>query len=417
LIINDPLVCAPSTVDLTAPAITAGSDAGLTITYWMDAGATIPLTNPGNINVSGTYYIKAGAGGACTIIKPVVASIAPQVTVDINPPNVCADGGAATITAIPSPAGVYSYLWTVPTGATNPGNNSSFTSATAGTYGVTVTNNNGCTASATSILSPTPTAVLTGAGTICSGETKTITVNLTGTPPFQLTYSDGTTTRTVNIPSNTYQLNVNPTTTTTYTVLSVRDVKCTNTNISSTVVITVLPVQQPVRYPTIITPPNAPVQIYARDLGAGSTYSWNPSIGLNSSSIINPVFKYDRSTEYTVRIFSNGCPVVDTILIQVVNITPPLIRSDLFVPKAWSPNKDGHNDKLFPLTVNIAELKYFRIFNRWGQLMFETSELGQGWDGIYNGKPQVMDVYTWTVEAIGVDGVYYKRAGNSVLLR
>jgi hypothetical protein len=49
--------------------------------------------------------------------------------------------------------------------------------------------------------------------------------------------------------------------------------------------------------------------------------------------------------------------------------------------------------------------------------MFETNKLGDGWNGIFNGKPQISDVYTWTVEAIGVDGKHYKRSGNSVLLR
>jgi gliding motility-associated-like protein len=94
-----------------------------------------------------------------------------------------------------------------------------------------------------------------------------------------------------------------------------------------------------------------------------------------------------------------------------------VIESGIYVPKAWSPNGDGHNDKLFPIPVNIKELKYFRVFNRWGQLVFETSVLRNGWDGIFNGVPQVSDTYTWTVEAIGEDGKYYKRSGNSVLLR
>jgi hypothetical protein len=49
--------------------------------------------------------------------------------------------------------------------------------------------------------------------------------------------------------------------------------------------------------------------------------------------------------------------------------------------------------------------------------MFETTEIGKGWDGMFNGKPQVMDVYTWTVEALGEDGRHFKKAGNSVLLR
>src|ERR1041385_6293139 len=77
--------------------------------------------------------------------------------------------------------------------------------------------------------------------------------------------------------------------------------------------------------------------------------------------------------------------------------------------------RHGHHDYLRPLTLDITELKYFRVFDRWGQLMFETNIIGKGWDGIFNGKQQVMDVYTWTLEAIGCDGHYYKRAGNSVL--
>jgi gliding motility-associated-like protein len=100
--------------------------------------------------------------------------------------------------------------------------------------------------------------------------------------------------------------------------------------------------------------------------------------------------------------------------VQIDHNTP---TSALNVPTAFSPNGDGHNDKLYPLTINVTELKYFRVYNRWGQLMFETKTLGQGWDGTFNGVPQVMDVYTWTVEAYGIDGHHYKQAGNTILMR
>ena len=112
-----------------------------------------------------------------------------------------------------------------------------------------------------------------------------------------------------------------------------------------------------------------------------------------------------------------GCTTVDTLLVKMLFDGPLDTESDIFVPKAWSPNNDGHNDKLFPIPVKIKELKYFRIFNRWGQLVFETNILRNGWDGIFHGQPQVMDTYTWTLEAIGEDGKYFKRAGNSVLVR
>jgi gliding motility-associated-like protein len=96
---------------------------------------------------------------------------------------------------------------------------------------------------------------------------------------------------------------------------------------------------------------------------------------------------------------------------------PTTCTPNIFVPKAWSPNRDGHNDKLFPFAVCMKEVKYFKVYNRWGQLMFETKNISQGWDGMFNGKLQISDVYTWAVESIGVDGKYYKRSGNSVLLR
>jgi len=69
------------------------------------------------------------------------------------------------------------------------------------------------------------------------------------------------------------------------------------------------------------------------------------------------------------------------------------------------------------LTVNITELKYFQVYNRWGQLVFETNMLGQGWDGVYKGQPQPMNVYRWVLEAKGADGHSYKLSGNSVLVR
>ena len=88
--------------------------------------------------------------------------------------------------------------------------------------------------------------------------------------------------------------------------------------------------------------------------------------GLSSPFINNPVFNYNRQTEYLINITrDNGCITVDTVLVKIYHGIPSLV-SDLFVPKAWTPNNDGHNDKLFPITVNIRELKYFRVFNRWG---------------------------------------------------
>jgi gliding motility-associated-like protein len=173
-----------------------------------------------------------------------------------------------------------------------------------------------------------------------------------------------------------------------------------------------------ITYPSVTTAPNTSLQLNARDLGIGYTYQWYPPVGINFDDIKNPTFNYNQQTQYTITLTpaDGTCPTVDTLLVIVRQ--PNLgCQSKIDVPKAWSPNNDGHNDKLYPLTICIKELKYFRVYDRWGQLMFETHTLGQGWDGTFRGQPQVMDVYTWTVEADGLDGVHYKLAGNSILMR
>jgi hypothetical protein len=67
--------------------------------------------------------------------------------------------------------------------------------------------------------------------------------------------------------------------------------------------------------------------------------------------------------------------------------------------------------------MGVKELQYFRIYNRWGQLMFETKTKWDGWDGKLNGKQQSTGVIVWEAQALGVDGRTYTERGTSVLLR
>ncbi|MES2649607.1 MAG: hypothetical protein V4717_22200, partial [Bacteroidota bacterium] len=150
---DPPTVCAPGTIDITAATIISGSDtSGATLTYWKDAAGTIPLANPTTVAISGTYYIKATSPDPCSDIKPVVVTINPKPTVTVNSPDYCATNAIpVNISATPNAAGDYTYTWTVPAGAPDPGNTQSFTSSIAGLYSVTITDNiTGCTSATAS---------------------------------------------------------------------------------------------------------------------------------------------------------------------------------------------------------------------------------------------------------------------------
>ncbi|HET9277702.1 MAG TPA: T9SS type B sorting domain-containing protein, partial [Flavitalea sp.] len=304
-------------------------------------------------------------------------------------------------TTIDSTCANQPYIW----------NGNSYT--TSGTYSVTLVNAAGCDSIAelALLVKPIPLLVVNDPPPVC----EPLTANLTA--PSITAGSDPGLIFTYWIDSLATIPLTNPAAVATsgrYYIRALGDNSCTSTKPVG-VTVSIYKLEAGIRYPTVTTDPNTPTPLSARDIGL--SYVWSPPVGLSSAFIREPIFNYDRQTEYLINITrDNSCITVDTVLVK---IGPPItpLRSDLFVPKAWTPNNDGHNDKLFPLTVNIRELKYFRIFNRWGQLVFETNVIGHGWDGIFQGKPAIMDVYTWTVEAIGVDGKYIKKAGNSVLIR
>ncbi|HTB25435.1 MAG TPA: T9SS type B sorting domain-containing protein, partial [Puia sp.] len=106
-----------------------------------------------------------------------------------------------------------------------------------------------------------------------------------------------------------------------------------------------------------------------------------------------------------------GCSMEDSI--HVKYYTGP----DIYVPNAFTPNDDGINDVLRPIPVGISKLNYFRVFNRNGQLVFQTSQAGQGWDGRINGDPADMNTYVWEVKGIDYTGKTIFRKGTAVLIR
>ncbi|HSC53270.1 MAG TPA: PKD domain-containing protein [Phnomibacter sp.] len=164
------------------------------------------------------------------------------------------------------------------------------------------------------------------------------------------------------------------------------------------------------RYPAVYALRNLAMIIEARNVGV--TASWSPATFLSDTKVYKPVFKGNAKQDYRITLTSQGgCVTVDSLLVEVVD------KADIAVPNAFTPNSDGLNDVLRPIPIGVSMLKYFRVYNRWGQLMFETSTFKQGWDGNIKGLLQPAQNVVWMVEGIGLDGSVITKKGTSMLIR
>jgi gliding motility-associated-like protein len=91
--------------------------------------------------------------------------------------------------------------------------------------------------------------------------------------------------------------------------------------------------------------------------------------------------------------------------------------SDIAVPNAFTPNGDGHNDVLRVHLIGIKDFKYFRVFNRWGQQVFFSSDPGAAWDGTVAGQVQPLGTYVWMALGLDFSGRAVAREGTVILVR
>jgi len=152
------------------------------------------------------------------------------------------------------------------------------------------------------------------------------------------------------------------------------------------------------------------------DASGGINYIWSPPTALNNTSIFNPVAVYDGSIDsirYTVLVSDEkNCMDSASVTVKIFKTDP-----QIFVPTAFTPNGDGVNDVFRPIGVGIKSIEYFRVFNRWGQLVFSTTVNGQGWDGSISGKPQSTNTFVWIVRGIDYLNKPFVRKGTVTLIR
>ncbi len=350
---NDTAICQGDTIKLSA---------GNTFAQYLWSNNAV--TSSINVTAAGNYWVKVTSAKGCKASDTINLNINPKPLITTINDSICKGD-----TAILSASGGNKYLWSTGDSTQNILVNPNITT----NYKVVVKTNAGCidSAFAKAVVFQKPLIGITSSQTICEGSSAIITAN----GGINYLWNNGATTPTIN---------VSPLTNTTYSVDVTDNHGCKN-DTSTTVSI----IQNPIA--TIVADIDSvcignPVVLSAF---GGNTFHWNN--GDNTSSItVYP----NSTTNYscTVSNTNNGVSCSNTTSYEIYAEN----CNTLYIPNAFVPI--GINKIFKPIgNVPLGSEYYFSIFNRWGQLIFETENYETGWDGSYNGKLVQSGVYVYYI--------------------
>lgn len=209
---------------------------------------------------------------------------------------------------------------------------------------------------------------------------------------------------------------VSPATNTTYSVLATNQFGCADTMLFNVNVIDISVTAEIVGKDTLFPGQSTELLATVTSNSENITYEWTPSGSLDNANIPNPTASPSETTVYTVTaIAENLCP--DTASVLVFFRSPDCDVPFIFVPTAFTPNRDGNNDFFIVRGPDIKEV-YFAVWDRWGEKVYETTDpQAQGWDGTYNGKELLPDSYAWYVQVTCGNGEVFKDKGDVTLLK
>jgi gliding motility-associated-like protein len=396
LVITDPAaVCSPATVDLTAGAVTAGSDAG-TLTYWTDAGATSTLATPGAVGTTGTYYIQLEDGNTCTTVQPVNITVTNNPTLVITDPAAVCSPGTADLTdpAVTAGSDVGTLTYWTDAGATStlvtPG-----TVGASGTYYIQLEIGGGCTVvqPVNVTINAQPNLIITDPAAVCSPGAVDITAGAVtaGSDAGTLTYwtDSGATSTLVGAgtvgTSGTYYIQLEDANTCT-------DVQPVNVSITA---------QDDATFNLIPECEGASAIIIGLS-GGSFAFSVAPTDGALLDASTGYITNATGGTTYSVEYTTNGaCP--NSSLEQVIALD--CTQDTIVVPTAITPNGDLVNDKWDIQNLdNAYPNNTVTIYNRWGNMIFQHNSSPTSpyydnmWDGTHNGEPLPVGSYFYVIE-------------------
>jgi gliding motility-associated-like protein len=276
------------------------------------------------------------------------------------------------------------------------------------TYTVTGTDANGCTDSdkiTVAVIQMLPITIGPG-DTLCEGESTQL--NASGGDTYLWIPATGLDNNTSANPIAT------PAATTNYYVV-VKQGSCFTDTSRVTVVVHPKPTVNAGADHTMLA--GSPVNLFANATHT-TEYLWSPADDLSCFDCQSPVATPKRTTSYTVFVSNEyGCKAQDDVTVFV-----ECDKSLLFLANTFTPNGDGHNDRFYPQGKGVSSVQRFRIYNRWGELIYDVQNITlnsemNGWDGTYKGEQLRPDVFVYILDAICDTGEPMQVKGDISLIR
>jgi gliding motility-associated-like protein len=155
------------------------------------------------------------------------------------------------------------------------------------------------------------------------------------------------------------------------------------------------------------------VQLTANPQNSAYSYQWSPSLGLNNPNIFNPTAFVETTSTYHVTVSDGDCVQQDSVTVRVVDFVCG--RPTVYVPNAFTPNFDNANEWLYVRGNFISELD-FKLYDRWGELVFQTQDQSLGWNGYFKGKKVDPAVFVYYMRVVCEGGEIFFEEGNITVL-
>jgi gliding motility-associated-like protein len=385
-----------------------GADGRITATGSGGTGALHYSIDGSDFQTSGIFNVLPGAytvtvkdANDCTIARPITVGLTNNLSIAPAADVTICEGKSAQLNVNTNAT---QFTWSPAVGLTSATIQNPVASPTVTTQYIVTANFGQCSGTDT-ILVNVNAAPIPDAGPdveICYGQDYELQgsggVQYIWTPPSAL--SNGALPNPVS----------NPPQTTTYNLMVIDANGCSSLAPDQMVVT----VTQPI---VVKTNPKDTV-VFAGDkfqlsASSGATnYSWSPVTGLSNPFIANPVLTVTSDVTFNIKATTTaGCSGTGTVTVKVFK------GPEIYMPTGFTPNSDGNNDVFKPFPVGITKLNYFRVYNRWGRLLYTTSNLNEGWDGRIGGVDQPTGTFVWMVQGVTGDGRIITKKGTVTLIR